>query len=146
MQRLQFGIVQQSFRSCVPPSRGKSFLQCFFIHAFEIHRCRSLPSPCSIRRHKRFWMVFCEVVLLLRRQLHHAPAFLWIAERGEDLSGHAEIGMIHVSVFGGLREGEGDTAKIVGGQGRVSLENAYDSIIVFQRSKLGRGRGVRLRP
>ena len=45
-----------------------------------------------------------------------------IAERGEDFSGDAEVGMVHVLALFGFGECEGEFAEIVGGHGVLLRE------------------------
>ena len=59
---------------------------------------------------------FDEIFLLEGSELDHCKLFVWIGEGGEDLAGHAKVGVVHVFSFFGLREAEGDAAE-VGGSG-----------------------------
>ncbi len=81
--------------------------------------------------------------MLLRRELHHPPAFGGIAEGGEDLSAYAKIRMVHVSVLGRLRKNKNQAAKIIGGHECVLQQRCvYANITADQPSRL---RGVTLR-
>src|SRR6516225_7762143 len=53
--------------------------------------------------------------LLLGRELHHAPRLIRVAERGEDLPAHAEIGVAHVTLLFRARQAACDPSKILSG-------------------------------
>jgi hypothetical protein len=57
-------------------------------------------------------MTFDEFFLLDGCELDHAPVFIWIGEGGEDFSGYAKIGVIHVLALFGFGEAESEAAEI----------------------------------
>ena len=61
-------------------------------------------------------------MLLLRRELDHPPTCGGIAERGKNLTAHAKIRMVHVSLLFCFRKSQGQAAKIVSGHARVLKE------------------------
>ena len=58
-----------------------------------------------------------EIFLLDGREFDHSELFVRIGEGGEDFSGDAEVGVVHVLALFGLGQAEGDAAE-VGGSGR----------------------------
>jgi hypothetical protein len=77
-------------------------------------------APDTVARFEDSGMGFDEHFLFQRSEFDHGPFFVWVAERGENLSADAEIGVIHVGPFLGFGEAKGQAAKVVGGQGKVS--------------------------
>lgn len=114
------GLLRETRRRGVTPSRGNCFLQGFPGDSLEVNGGRAAASPRSFRWDENVWEVFHEIVLLLRRKFDHGAAFGWIAESGEYLSRDAEIRMVHVLIFSCFRKGKGETAKIGGSQSVVS--------------------------
>ncbi len=55
-------------------------------------------------------------------------AVVGIAERGEDLAAHAEIGVIHVLVLHCFREAESDVSKVLSGHGLYPI-HVYTNVL-----------------
>jgi hypothetical protein len=77
-------------------------------------------APNTVARFEDSGMGFDEHFLLQGSEFDHGPFFVWVAEGGENLSADAEIGVIHVGPFLAFGEAEGQAAKVIGGQGKVS--------------------------
>lgn len=60
-------------------------------------------------------MIVHELVLLLRRQLHHAQTVAGIGERREDFSAHSKIRMVHMRALGRFGKAKRHAAKVIGG-------------------------------
>ena len=89
-------------------------LQRFLADALEMHTGSAATSPGALYRYEHIGIILGIVMLLFRRELDHPPSFGGIAERGEDLSAHAKIGMVHVSLLFCFRKSKGEAAKIIG--------------------------------
>src|SRR4029077_11307193 len=70
-------------------------------------------APSAAARPENLGCFFDESALLLWRELHHAPVCVGCAERRENLSSDAEIGMIHVRLFNGLWNFQRHLSKLV---------------------------------
>ena len=53
-----------------------------------------------------------EFILLCGSELDHATLFIGIAEGGEDFSGDAEVGVVHVLALLGLWKRKGEAAEV----------------------------------
>src|SRR4030095_4774997 len=53
-------------------------------------------SPCAAARLECARRLLHERTLLIWSELDHSPAFVWITKRGEDLSIHPKIRVVHV--------------------------------------------------
>ncbi len=73
---------------------------------------RSRAPPGAGGGHERVRLARDEPLLLRRAELHHAPAFVRIPERGKDLSAHAEVRVTHVRGFDGFGQRERHPAEI----------------------------------
>src|SRR5216683_2233614 len=58
--------------------------------------------PGALHGYKHARIILREVVLLLRRQLHHPARLVGVSERGEDFSADTKVGMVHVGEFFGF--------------------------------------------
>src|SRR5580658_6830082 len=101
--------------SGVAPSRGDSLSHRRFADTLEMDGCGAAAAPGAFRRHEDFGIVLREIVLLLGSELNHPPTFGGVAERGENLTVHAKIRMIHVGVLCRFRKSQGHAAKVIGG-------------------------------
>src|SRR5277367_4752887 len=77
-----------------------------------MHARRAALSPITLRGHKDLRLRFDELRLLVRKQLHHAPSFVEIAERGKNFPANAEVRMVHVRALHGLRKAQRHLSKI----------------------------------
>src|SRR5947209_2749382 len=94
----------QAFGGIEAPGRFDGFLKYIFLRSFEQHGGRAPASPGAFDGSKRLGMIPRKIVLIFRRELHHGSGLIGIAERGEDFSSNAEIGMVHVLAFFGFRQ------------------------------------------
>lgn len=69
-------------------------------------------APGSVDRSERGGMGCDEIFLLDGSEFDHGELFVGISEGGEDFSGDAEVGVVHVLALFGLWEAEGDAAEI----------------------------------
>src|SRR5215467_14810660 len=60
-----------------------------------------------------FWPFLDKLVLIKQRKFHHAVGFVRIGKRCENLSGHAEVRVVHVLSFHGFRKAECETTKFI---------------------------------
>src|SRR5215467_6494867 len=122
--------LHQSFRSSEAPRRMNRFRQNIFRRSFKVDTSRPSASPGPFDRHEHLGMVLREVVLVLRRQFDHAASLVGIAERGKDLAGDPEVGMIHVLTLLSFGKREGKFAEVLSGHGyllkRLCQHNVSD--------------------
>lgn len=79
-------------------------------------------APGTVAGLENFGVCRDERSLLIGGQFDHGPVVVRIAERGENFSGHTEIGMIHVGRFDGTVKRQGDFSELVGCHGaRMSV-------------------------
>jgi len=119
-ERLFRKLFREALGRGIAPGRRDSALQRFLADCLEVHTGGAAASPCTLGWHENPGIIFREIVLLLRSELDHPPAFGGIPEGGKNLSLDAKIGMVHMSMFRGLRKSQCQAAKIVGGHERVS--------------------------
>jgi len=108
---LHLGALRELFReapgSGVAPGRRDCSPQHILADGLEIDTGGASSSPGALYRHEYARIVLREVVLLLRREFDHPPAFGGIAEGGEDLPAHPKIRMVHVSALGCFGKSQG---------------------------------------
>jgi len=63
-----------------------------------------------------------EELLLLGRELDHAPAAAGIAQRREDPAGHTKVRVAHVSGFGRAGQAQSEASELAGCHARHSLQ------------------------
>jgi hypothetical protein len=78
----------------------------------KINLSASRSTPSAFCGHEHVWFRIAEPFLFFRRQLHHSPFRIWIAQCSEDRSSHSEIRMIHMRSFDGPWETESDSSKV----------------------------------
>jgi len=106
----------------IAPGRRDCFLERYLADLLEEYSGGAAASPRALRGDENAGIVLREIMLLLRSELDHAPAFRGIAKGGEDLSSHAEVWVVHVSVFCGFGKSQCQAAKIVGGHAEPSTD------------------------
>ena len=74
----------------------------------------AFAAPGSVDGAESGGVSFDEIFLLDGSEFDHGELFVGVGEGGEDFSGDAEVGMIHVPALLGLRKSEGQAAKISG--------------------------------
>ena len=111
------GLFREALWGGVAPCCRDCSLHRFLADGLKVHAGGAPASPRAFYRHKHVGTVLRVVVLLLGRELDHPPALGRISERGEYLSAHAKIRMVHVGVLRRLRKSKGHAAKIIGGHG-----------------------------
>src|SRR5215472_15452271 len=82
----------------------------------------ALPTPGALDANKRLRLVVGEFMLMFGRKLHHGVFLVRVAERGEYFAVHPEVRMIHVRLFLGSREAEGDPSKLAGSHGPSTIQ------------------------
>jgi len=126
-------LLHEALWSSIAPGCRNCFLQRFLSHHLQMDAGGTAPSPGSLHWDECVGIILREIVLLLRRELDHAPTLGWIAQSGEYLSVHAKIGMVHVRTFGCFRKGKSETAKIIGSQG-VSSPIQFSDDVSYQHN------------
>src|ERR1051325_7657501 len=96
----------------------------------------ALAAPGPLDRLKNRWLRACEYRLLIRCKLNHPP-LLVRAQRGEDLAGDAEIGMVHVRGFDRIREAQGQLAEFIGGHRNDSIRLL--AVVLNSNGRQGKG-------
>src|SRR5260370_31174663 len=81
--------------------------------SFQAHVGAASASPRAGIWIENAWLSFDEHFLLDGCEFEHAPIFVGITERGEELSGDAKVRMVHVRLLRRFREAKGKTAKFV---------------------------------
>src|SRR5438105_107151 len=99
-------------RSVVAPCREDGLAEDALVDLCEEDTGGALAAPGSIARVEHGRVRLDEFFLLNGCELDHAAISIWIGERGEDFSGHTEVGMVHVFAFFGVGEAESDAAEI----------------------------------
>src|SRR5437899_694231 len=93
--------------------------------SFQNHVRTASTSPCTAARVENFGLSLHEHLLLHGRELDHRPVIVGIPQRGEDLSGHAKVRVVHVGALLSFGEAQSQAAKVVAGHGCPSwLEDA----------------------
>jgi len=72
-----------------------------------------LPTPSAAGRLEDLGGLLDECALLVRREFHHASVFVGHTKRRENLSGNAEIGVIHMRRLDGLWNFQRHLSKLV---------------------------------
>jgi hypothetical protein len=68
--------------------------------------------------------------LLQRRELDHAPAFLRVVKRSENLSSHSKVRMVHMGLLASLREAKSKPPKLLGSHGQSPIAEYKDDSTV----------------
>ena len=79
------GPLGQSLRRPVPPGGGQRPAQAGSRYSAQAHDCRALASPGTLHRLKSLRFALDKLHLISRRELHHPPAVLRVAERSKYL-------------------------------------------------------------
>jgi len=109
----------------VAPGGADGFFEDALVGFREKHVGATFAAPGAVARIENGGMGLDEIFLLDGSEFDHGELFVGIGEGGEDFSGYAEVGMIHVLVFFGFCKAESDAAE-VGGSGwhEVLLEES----------------------
>src|SRR5439155_3425229 len=78
-------------------------------------------TPRALDRRERPRLRSHEELLLLWRELDHAPAAAGIAQRREDPAGHTKVRVAHVSGFGRAWQAQSEASELAGCHARYSL-------------------------
>src|SRR5882724_1164858 len=106
------GVKRALGRSVVAPGHEDGLAEDALVGFCEKDTGGALTAPGSVARVEYCRVRLDEFFLLNGCELDHAPIFIRIGERGEDFSGHTEVGMVHVLAFFGFGEAESDAAEI----------------------------------
>ena len=110
----------------IAPGGEEGFFEDAFSGFGEEHAGGAFAAPGAVAWVENGRMGLNEIFLLERSKLDHSKLFVGIGEGGEDFSGDAEVGVVHVLALFGFGEAESDAAEVggsgwhVGLQGRVS--------------------------
>ena len=97
----------------VPNRHREGGLELLRLDRREIDQRRPLAAPRAFRRLKLGWRRGDELVLLVGRQVNHAPGIVRVAERREDFAGDPKIGVVHMGRLGCAGKRERRFAKLV---------------------------------
>src|SRR6267154_1576193 len=145
----------QCLGRCQSPGGFQGAAQRRLSDSFQAHVGAASASPRARTWIENAWLSFDEHFLLDGCEFEHAPIFVGITKRGEELSGDAKVRMGHVRLLRRFREAKGKTAKVIGGHLVASADTEFYTNKRMNRSRMGptcfltlvrrRRRGRRLR-
>lgn len=94
------------------------------------HTRAPLTSPRAFDRQKGFRTVVRQGRLLFQAELYHSPFLVGIAERGEHLSVHAKVRVLHVRTLDHVRKAERDCAELISSHAGIRCWWARDDVQV----------------
>ena len=100
----------------VAPGGEDGFFEGALVRFGEEDAGAAFATPGAVAWLEYRWVRFDEIFLLNGSELDHGKLFVGIGEGGEDFSGDAEIGVVHVFAFFAFCKAESDAAE-VGGSG-----------------------------
>src|SRR5258708_19739956 len=118
----------QCLGRCKSPGGFQGAAQGRLSDSFQAHVGAASASPCAGTWIENAWLSFDEHFLLDGCEFEHAPIFVGITERGEELSGDAKVRMVHVRLLRRFREANCKTPKFVLGHEYLSIDSKQDTI------------------
>src|SRR6266850_2918277 len=103
----------QSLRCNIAPGINQRSPDCVLFGGRKANVGSPALPPRATARIKYFRVVSHKRLLLLWCQLDHAPLFIGIGKRREDLVAHPEVGMVHMRALGCFRQAEGNPTKLI---------------------------------
>ena len=100
----------------VAPGGEDGFFEDAFAGFGEKHVGTAFAAPGAVAWIKNGGMGLNEIFLLDRGEFDHGELFVGVSESGEDFTGDAEVGVVHVLAPFGCGEAESEAAE-VGGSG-----------------------------
>src|SRR5207244_64257 len=108
-------LLQETPRRAVPPGEVQRLTNGARLCRPQPDIRRAPPAPRTFDRREHARLRLDEQLLLLGRQLDHAPAVPGIAERREDFPRDTKVRVAHVRGLGCLRHAQGEASKLVSG-------------------------------
>ena len=124
----------------VAPGGEDGFFEGALVRFGEEDAGATFATPGAVAWPEYRWVRFDEIFLLDGSEFDHGKLLIGIGEGGEDFSGDAEVGMVHVFALFGFWEAESDAAEVgwSGWHGALLRRvKAREEIMITQRRPSG---------
>ncbi len=101
-------------RGVIAPGGEESFFEDALVGFGEEHVGAAFAAPGAVAWIENGRMGLDELFLLDGSEFDHGELFVGVGESGEDFTGDAEVGVIHVLALFGFGEAQGDAAEVGG--------------------------------